>query len=140
MRGRRHREDELFAEINIVPFTDVCLVLLIIFMITANFIAMGGQMNIELPRAVTALPADQGQVMVFINAAGEIHLTGDVVQPLDLATRLQAEARTNPELVVAVSADRAVPYERVVVALDAVRAAGVSYLALAAEMPEEAAP
>lgn len=138
MRRRGQGAEELFAEINIVPFTDVCLVLLIIFMITANFIAMGGQMNIELPRAVTALPASQGQVVVFINAAGEIYLAGEVVQPMELARRLQAEARTNPELVVAVSADRRVPYERVVAALDAVRAAGVSYLALAAELPEEA--
>ena len=135
MRRRRH-DDELFAEINIVPFTDVCLVLLIIFMITANFIAMGGQLNIELPQAVTALPASQGQVLVYINEAGEIYLAGEVVQPQELAGKLQAEAQDNPELVVAVSADRNVPYQRVVTALDAVRAAGVSYLALAAEMPE----
>ena len=133
---RRRRDDELFAEINIVPFTDVCLVLLIIFMITANFIAMGGQLNIELPQAVTALPASQGQVLVYINEAGEIYLAGEVVQPQELAGKLQAEAQDNPELVVAVSADRNVPYQRVVTALDAVRAAGVSYLALAAEMPE----
>ena len=119
---------------------DVALVLLIIFMITANFIAMGAQMNIELPTAVTALPADQGQVMVFINAAGDIHLAGEVIQPVDLAAKLRAEAESNPELVVAVSADRQVPYNRVVAALDAVRAAGVTYLALAAEMPEEATP
>jgi len=135
VRRRRH-DDELFAEINIVPFTDVCLVLLIIFMITANFIAMGGQLNIELPQAVTALPASQGQVLVYINEAGEIYLAGEVVQPQELAGKLQAEAQDNPELVVAVSADRNVPYQRVVTALDAVRAAGVSYLALAAEMPE----
>ncbi|HUS81283.1 MAG TPA: biopolymer transporter ExbD [Armatimonadota bacterium] len=135
MRRRRH-DDELFAEINIVPFTDVCLVLLIIFMITANFIAMGGQLNIELPQAVTALPASQGQVLVYINEAGEIYLAGEVVQPQELAGKLQTEAQDNPELVVAVSADRNVPYQRVVTALDAVRAAGVSYLALAAEMPE----
>ncbi len=135
---RRRREDELFAEINIVPFTDVCLVLLIIFMITANFIAMGGQMNIELPEAATALPANQGQTVIFINAAGAIFLTGEIVEPAELAARLQAEAQRDPELVVTVSADRTVPYDRVVAALDAVRAAGVSYLALAAEMPEEA--
>ena len=136
---RRSRDDGLFAEINIVPFTDVCLVLLIIFMITANFIAMGGQLNIELPQAVTALPARQGQVLVYINAAGQTYLAGQVVQPQELAAKLQAEAQANPELVVAVSADRNVPYQRVVTALDAVRAAGVSYLALAAEMPEESA-
>ena len=135
MRRRRH-DDDLFAEINIVPFTDVCLVLLIIFMITANFIAMGGQLNIELPQATTALPASQGQVLVYINAAGQTYLAGEVVAPQELAEKLQAEARDNPDLVVAVSADRNVPYQHVVTALDAVRAAGVSYLALAAETPE----
>ncbi|MCD6360578.1 MAG: biopolymer transporter ExbD [Armatimonadetes bacterium] len=137
---RRRRDEELFAEINIVPFTDVVLVLLIIFMITANFIAMGAQMNIELPRAVTARPTDRGQIMVYVNSAGDIYLAGEVIRPAELAEKLEAAAQDDPDLVVAVSADRRVPYERVVAALDAVRAAGVSYLALAAEMPEEEAP
>ncbi len=133
MRRRRRRDDDVFSEINIVPFTDVCLVLLIIFMITANFIATGQGLNIELPTAATALPETQGQVVVFITAAGEVYLNADRVQPEGLARRLSDAAEQDPEMTVIVSADRKVPYERVVDVLDAVRTAGVSYLALAAE-------
>ncbi len=136
MRRRRRGGDEPFAEINIVPFTDVCLVLLIIFMITANFIATGQGLNIELPVAASALPETQGQVVVFVTGAGEIYLTAERIEPGALRARLREAAREDPEMVVVVSADRKVPYERVVDVLDAVRMAGVSYLALAAETRE----
>lgn len=138
---RRRREiDEPFSEINIVPFTDVCLVLLIIFMITANFIATGQGLNIELPRAASALPEAHGQVVVFITGEGEIYLNAERVKAETLRDRLTAAARKDPETVVVISADRRVPYERVVEALDAVRTAGVSYLALAAESREVVSP
>ncbi len=133
---RRHRSDELFSEINIVPFTDVCLVLLIIFMITANFIATGTAMSIELPEASTAVAQDQLQAVVFITATGQVYLNSRPVRPQELPGLLEDEAEANPELIVVVSADRKVPYEKVVAVLDAVRLAGVEYLALAAEIPE----
>ena len=133
MRRRRRSREEPFAEINIVPFTDVCLVLLIIFMITANFIATGQGLNIELPTAASALPETQGQVVVFVTGEGDVYLNAEPVQPDRLRARLTEFADEDPETVVVVSADRAVRYERVVDVLDAVRSAGVSYLALAAE-------
>ncbi len=136
MRRRRRDGDEPFAEINIVPFTDVCLVLLIIFMITANFIATGQGLNIELPVAASALADTGGQAVVFITGEGHVYLNADRLEPDALRARLLEAAREDPEMVVVVSADRKVPYERVVDVLDAVRMAGVSYLALAAETRE----
>ncbi|MEA3400987.1 MAG: biopolymer transporter ExbD [Armatimonadota bacterium] len=133
MRRRRRGEEELFADINIIPFTDVCLVLLIIFMITANFIATGQGLNIELPAAASALPETQSQVIVFVTAEGDVYLNARPVTPDGLSARLADAAREDPEMVVVISADRTVPYEHVVDVLDAVRGAGVSYLALAAE-------
>ncbi|MGC9320481.1 MAG: ExbD/TolR family protein [Armatimonadota bacterium] len=132
LRRRRDAED-LFADINIIPFTDVCLVLLIIFMITANFIATGQGLNIELPTAASALPETRGQLIVFVTAEGEVYLNAERVAPDGLRGRLAGAAEEDPEMVVVISADRTVPYERVVEVLDAVRGAGVSYLALAAE-------
>lgn len=140
MRARRHQVDEPFAEINIVPFTDVCLVLLIIFMITANFIATGQGLNIELPTSASALPQTQGQAVVFITGTGEVFLNAERLEPEALRSRLVSAAEQDPEIVVVISADRRVPYERVVDVLDAVRLAGVSYLALAAEQQEATAP
>lgn len=140
MRARRREADEPFAEINIVPFTDVILVLLIIFMITANFIATGQGLNIELPTAASALPETHGQAVVFITGAGEVYLNSERLEPAALRPRLVSAAEQDPEMVVVISADRKVPYERVVDVLDAVRLAGVSYLALAAETQEATAP
>ncbi|MGD9496072.1 MAG: ExbD/TolR family protein [Armatimonadota bacterium] len=138
MRRRRREVDEPFAEINIVPFTDVVLVLLIIFMITANFIATGRGLHIELPAAASALPETRGQVVVFVTGAGEVYLNAERLDPGALRARLLQAAQDDPEMVVVISADRKVPYERVVDVLDAVRMAGVSYLALAAETREVA--
>ncbi len=129
------RDEDLFNEINIVPFTDICLVLLIIFMITANFIATGTGMSIQLPRATTAVPQDASQLTVFITAEGQVYLNSRPVTANQLAGLLRQQAARTPKLVVAVSADRKVPYEKVVTVLDAVRIAGIEYLALAAQPP-----
>lgn len=137
---RKRRQDDLFAEINIVPFTDVVLVLLIIFMITANFIATGTGMTIELPSAQSAAPQAQSQTVVFITADGQMYLNSTKVDADGLQSRLLQAAASDAELVVIVSADRNVPYSRVASALDAVRGAGVRYLALAAELPKEDTP
>lgn len=134
MRGRRRKRGELFAEINIVPFTDIVLVLLIIFMLTANFIATGTGLNIELPGASTAVSQNQTQTAVFITADGQIYLDATPVDPAVLKNMLAAALADDERLVVVVSADRAVEYSRVVSVLDAVRSAGVKYLALAAEL------
>jgi len=139
MRRSRVSTNDVFSEINIIPFTDICLVLLIIFMMTATFIVTGTGLNITLPGAAIAVPQDQTQIAIFITETGEIYLGGEKVKIEQLLEKLTAEAQRAGKTVVIVSADRAVSYGSVVEVLDAVRLSGLEYLALAAELkPPEA--
>jgi biopolymer transport protein ExbD len=138
MRVGKHDDEEVFAEINIVPFTDVCLVLLIIFLMTASFLVTGSGLHIELPSATTAAPQENSQIVIFITEKGDIFLAGEAVDLEHLLDRLTVEAAKSPKIVVVVSADRRVPYGSVVEVLDAVRLSGLEYLALAAEIKGEA--
>jgi len=134
MAAKTHDTDDVFAEINIVPFTDVCLVLLIIFLMTASFLVTGSGLEIELPTASSATPQEENQIVIFVTEKGEVYLAGEKVGLEQLLDRLTAEAAKNRKIVVVVSADRKVSYGSVVEVLDAVRLSGLEYLALAAEM------
>lgn len=134
MAAKTHDTDDVFAEINIVPFTDVCLVLLIIFLMTASFLVTGSGLEIELPTASSATPQEEGQIVIFVTEKGEVYLAGEKVGLEQLLDRLSREAAKSQKIVVVVSADRKVPYGSVVEVLDAVRLSGLEYLALAAEL------
>jgi|YNPNPStandDraft_1061719.scaffolds.fasta_scaffold60594_2 biopolymer transport protein ExbD len=134
MAAKTHDADDVFAEINIVPFTDVCLVLLIIFLMTASFLVTGSGLEIELPTASSAVPQDENQIVIFVTAKGEVYLAGEKTSLEALLDRLTEEAAKSQKIVVVVSADRKVPYGSVVEVLDAVRLSGLEYLALAAEL------
>src|SRR5579864_1014665 len=112
-RGRR-----LMAEINVVPYIDVMLVLLIIFMITAPLLTQG--VKVDLPKAgAEPLDAQRIQPLVLsVDRAGRLYLNvgGDAQTPVDdgaVAARATAALRANPDRQVLVKADSAVPYGRV---------------------------
>jgi len=130
----RKRKREFFWEINMVPFNDILLVLLIIFMMTASFIVTGTGIDISLPAAATATPQEQTQVAIFITKKGEVYLGGEKVTVERLLDELTKEAQKSSKVVVIVSGDRDVPYGKVVDVLDAVRLSGLDYIALAAEL------
>lgn len=129
----KRRRGELFWEINMVPFNDVLLVLLIIFMMTASFIVTGTGLNITLPQAATAVPQEQTQIAIFITRDGSVYLGGREVRIEDLLDKLSQEAQRGKTVVI-ISGDRGVPYGKVVDVLDAVRLSGLEYIALAAEL------
>jgi|YelNatPaOPRAMG01_1025707.scaffolds.fasta_scaffold18372_7 biopolymer transport protein ExbD len=130
MRKKR----EIFWEINMVPFNDILLVLLIIFMMTASFIVTGTGIDISLPQAATAAPQEQTQIAIFITKDGKVYLGGEELTVERLLDRLTEEAQRNQKIVVIVSGDRNVPYGKVIDVLDAVRLSGLDYIALAAEL------
>lgn len=117
-----------------VPFNDILLVLLIIFMMTASFIVTGTGIDITLPQAATASPQEQTQVAIFITKEGDVYLGGEKVTVEKLLDKLTEEAQRSSKIVVIVSGDRDVPYGKVVDVLDAVRLSGLDYIALAAEL------
>ena len=118
-------DDDAIASINITPLVDVVLVLLIIFMVTANLIVNKG-MKVQLPEASTAesLPEER-TLNVTILADGKVQLDSNVIT-LDV---LQATGRTLKEkgdkVVVMLSADKDAKYDNVIRVMDALRAVDI---------------
>lgn len=128
------------AEINVVPYIDVMLVLLIIFMVTAPMLMQG--VKVDLPEASTDPVENQDSepVIVSIDATGKLFLNlGQEKQVLSLPTikdRVAAVMRRNPEKPVLVWGDRAVPYGEVVALMAALQEAGAPSVGLVTEDPQ----
>ena len=139
----------LMGEINVVPYIDVMLVLLIIFMITAPLLTQG--IKVELPKA-SAEPIDARAVnnieplVLSVDARGRLYLNVGATpqQPIDDATalaRATAALRRAPQRVVLVKGDSAVNYGRVVSAMVMLQQAGASKVGFLTEpLPPPAAP
>ena len=130
------------SEINVVPYIDVMLVLLIIFMITAPLLSQG--VKIDLPQVPSEpLPAsDSDPVIVSVDAAGNffINYGEDQDQPVSpdvLVNRVSALVKYRPELPVLVKGDSGVNYGRVVQAMALLQGAGVKGIGLITEPPEQ---
>ncbi|MEM0953596.1 MAG: protein TolR [Pseudomonadota bacterium] len=137
MPGRKHRP---MAEINVVPYIDVMLVLLVIFMVTAPLLMQG--VKVDLPEADSDPVENQDPepLIVSINAQGDLFLNlgADQKQVLSLATvreRVAAVMRRNPEKPVMVWGDQRVPYGEVVVLMSALQDAGAPNVGLVTEPP-----
>ncbi|MBX9837867.1 MAG: biopolymer transporter ExbD [Silvanigrellaceae bacterium] len=123
-------DDEPIVDINITPFVDVVLVLLVIFMVTAHFIVNKG-MKLELPKAVTAEQLqNQKTFNISINKDGEFMLDGKMVTIDQLKLAARDATQTKAKIVAMISADKSALYNSVVIAMDALRSEGVSDFAL----------
>ena len=118
------------ARIEIIPMIDTVFFLLVFFMMASLAMTVHGGIPVNLPRAARA-EAARGPVSVSILRDGTIYLEREVVEPAQLNARLQARARTEPELSVVIEADTDVRHGRVVDVMDAARLAGVGKLAIA---------
>ena len=131
-RGRGRRT---INEINMVPFIDVMLVLLIIFMVTATVITPG---SINIPRAGQSSKAPDNPVTVMIAADGAITADGGKNGPNlqnagegDIFAAISDAARGNPDLAVMVAADKDIAYQKVIDVTSRLRQAGVARVGLA---------
>jgi len=137
--GQRKKRKPM-SEINVVPYIDVMLVLLIIFMVTAPMLMQG--VKVDLPEA-SAKPVenqDSEPVIVSVDAAGKLYLNlGQEKQVLSLPTikdRVSAVMRRSPQKPVLVWGDRAVPYGDVVAIMVALQEAGAPSVGLVTEDPQ----
>ncbi len=129
------------AEINVVPYIDVMLVLLVIFMITAPLLSQG--VKVDLPQAASE-PLDQESkepLVVTVDAAGNyyINVGGDEKTPVDAETIVQRTAavlRRQPDTPVLVRGDKNVSYGQVVTVMTWLQAAGAPSVGLMTEAPE----
>jgi biopolymer transport protein TolR len=133
--GRKKRG--LMTEINMVPFIDVVLVLLIIFMVVSPFLAQS-EMPIRLPRALSGQPT-QGDdpLKVRVAAGGDVFLGAERVIRTELEGKLKSALAARPGLPVLIEADRDVSFKNVVFALDAAERAGAVKVGVAVENPAE---
>ncbi|MCB1601072.1 MAG: protein TolR [Lysobacterales bacterium] len=138
MRRKRRKP---VSDINVVPYIDVMLVLLIIFMVTAPLMNLG--VELDLPQAnANPLDTPEDPVIVSVDSAGDLFLTikGER-EPIDiegLTTKIGAFVRNNPKVPVLVGGDRNVSYGRVYEAMVALQAAGAPRVGLMADpLPQE---
>jgi len=129
---RRPKNTKLMAEINITPFTDVVLVLLIIFMIATPFIYQSS-VKVDLPRASKTNEATR-DIIITVNERGEIFLDNLKVDLGSLKYRLSAMVKTKPDAVVVVNGDKNVRYDAVVQVMDVMTQSGVKNPGLGIEV------
>jgi len=128
------------SEINVVPYIDVMLVLLVIFMITAPLLNLG--VEVDLPKA-DAEPLETEQNLepmvvtvlkngdLYLNAGGEVDgVNSGLIDPETLVTTVSAIVRRNPEIQVLVGGDQAVDYGHIYGAMVLLQKAGVSKVGL----------
>jgi len=129
-RRRRRGTAKAMSEINVTPFVDVMLVLLVIFMVAAPLLTVG--VPVELPKtAATALPGEQEEPLaITLTADGGIAVMNTDVAEGELIPRLRAIAAERQSDKVYLRADGSLPYERVAQVMGALNAAGFNNIGL----------
>ena len=121
--------EESISGINIAPFVDVILVLLIIFMATAPLIQRRA-ITVNVPQAANTQPKATTTIKVVYNDKKELYLEDEKILPEELENQLKIMVKADPVLHVALLADQGNSYGDVVGLLDIIRASGVKKLAL----------
>ncbi len=133
MRLRRRMRRGPMTEINVAPFVDVMLVLVVIFMIAAPLLTVG--VPVDLPKAaVDPLNDEREPLIITVDSEGRVYLQEAEVEQAALVPRLIAVSEANPELRVFVRGDQAINYGRVMEVMGLVSEAGFSRVALIAEI------
>ncbi len=129
-RGRRGGSSRPMSEINVTPFVDVMLCLLIIFMVSAPLMTVG--VPIELPEtAAEALPSEQEEPLsVTMAGDGRVMIQETEVPLADLVPRLQAIAAERESARVFLRADGGIPYDQVMIVMGALNAGGFREIGL----------
>jgi len=133
--GRRHRTRNSggFNEINVTPFVDVMLVLLIIFMVAAPMMTTG--VTVDLPKTKSsAVPGNDEPISVSIKSDGSIFVQESEVPLEELGPKLQAILGEKVETRIFVRGDTTIDYGRVMSAIGAINAAGFTKVALITDM------
>ena len=122
------------TDINVAPFVDVMLVLVIIFMVAAPLLNIG--VPVDLPKA-TLKPLNESQdpLVITVNADGDIFIQEAAVPEEALVARLRAVTQANSDLRIFVRGDRAINYGRVIQVMGMISQAGFTKVALIAEAP-----
>jgi biopolymer transport protein TolR len=128
-RGRRGSRKQLLSEINVTPFVDVMLVLLIIFMVAAPLLTVG--VPIDLPETqAKALNSDTQPITVSVNSSGQIYLQETEIPIEEVVAKLEAIATTGYDERIYVRGDTNADYGTVMKVMARISAAGFKNLGL----------
>ena len=123
------------SQINVTPFVDVMLVLLIVFMITAPLLTVG--VSVDLPKTkASQLSAKGDPIVISIKQNGELFIQERVIDTLELLPRLEAISSGNKNLRVYVRGDKNVPYGIVLDTIAKIKSSGFKKVALVAKLKE----
>ncbi len=124
------------SEINVTPFVDVMLVLLIVFMVTAPLLTVG--VPVDLPKTqAKALSQPEEPLVISINNQGAVFIQEDPIEIEKLVPRLVAITDNKPDTRIYLRGDRAVDYGRIMEVMTRVNTAGFTRLALVSELPRK---
>ncbi len=129
---KKMKRSRLISEINITPFTDVVLVLLIIFMIATPFIYQSS-MKVQLPQASKSEEASR-DIIITINAQGDVFLEDKKLNLESLKYRLSAMVKSKPDTSVIINGDKNVKYDSVMQVMDVLTRSGVKNPGLGIEL------
>ena len=124
------------SEINVTPFVDVMLVLLIVFMVTAPLLTVG--IPVDLPKVkASALTDQKDPIEITVKLDGSVYLGESIVEVENLIPRLNAITDLNIEARIYVRGDRVVAYGRVMEIMSIINSAGYIKVALVAQNPKD---
>jgi biopolymer transport protein ExbD len=132
-------DDSLISDINVTPFVDVVLVLLVIFIVTAPALVKD-TLGIKLPKAAAADGSAMETLGVAVTAQGQILLNGTVATEEAVTAAVRAALAKNPDAQAIIAADGEARHADVVRAIDLVKSAGMNRFALQVERPEKTGP
>ena len=123
------RERNVLSEINVTPFVDVMLVLLVIFMVTAPLLQQG--IDVNLPKAKGKDLPPEERINLIIKKGGVIYMNENPVSMTEMRKKLEAISKLNPN--VFLKADKDVPYGTVVEVMGEIKEAGIEKLGMITE-------
>jgi biopolymer transport protein ExbD len=133
------RKRGIIADINVTPLVDIMLVLLIIFMLTANLIAKQA-IEVELPRASQSTALNPTTLAITLTREGALYLNGKPTTPAALRAAVGDAVARDPKTQAIISGDKSVSHGRVVWVLDVVKSLGVASFAIQIDPSAMVAP
>jgi biopolymer transport protein ExbD len=129
----------IITDVNVTPLVDIMLVLLIIFMLTANLIAKQA-IEVELPRASQSTTLNPTTLAITLTREGALYLNGRATTPAELRAAVRDAVAKDPKTQAIISGDKSVSHGRVVWVLDVVKSLGIASFAIQIDPSAMTAP
>ncbi len=129
------RKNRLMSEINMVPFVDIVLVLLIIFMISAPLMYRG--IDVDLPRSSVNTIKQEQRIMLIVDRFSNIYIDDRKVPMQGIESAIRQKSSEAADVTVYLKADRSVPYGTIVSVMDKVKGMGIDKLGMVTESLKE---